>query len=117
MGGEGFGPVKILCPNIGEMPGLGSRRGRLGSRGRGDCIGDSDSLLITHLGNPEKCYETICLVLASKYLQNVSMKLSFNTMNYIKQEEKMDVSSIKNTDASFPELHMGNDIPETGHLY
>jgi hypothetical protein len=33
MGGEAFGPVKVLCPNVG--PGPGSRSGWAGEKGKG----------------------------------------------------------------------------------
>jgi hypothetical protein len=33
MGGEAFGPVKVLCPSIGECQGQEAGVGRLGSRG------------------------------------------------------------------------------------
>jgi hypothetical protein len=35
MGGEALGPVKILCPSIGECQGQEAGVGGLGSRGRG----------------------------------------------------------------------------------
>ena len=34
MGGEALGPVKVLCPNIGECQGQEAGVGRLGSRVR-----------------------------------------------------------------------------------
>jgi hypothetical protein len=34
MGGEALGPVKVLCPNMGECLGQEVGVGRLGSRGR-----------------------------------------------------------------------------------
>jgi hypothetical protein len=40
MGGEALGPVKVLCPSIGECQGQEVRVGRLGSRGSGEGIGD-----------------------------------------------------------------------------
>ena len=40
MGGEALGPVKVLCPSIGECLGQEAGVGRLGSRGRGERIGD-----------------------------------------------------------------------------
>jgi hypothetical protein len=39
MGGEAFGPVKVLCPSIGECQGQEAGVGRLLSRGRWDGIG------------------------------------------------------------------------------
>jgi hypothetical protein len=36
MGGEAFGPVKVLCPSIGECLGQEVGVGGLGSRGMGD---------------------------------------------------------------------------------
>jgi hypothetical protein len=35
MGGEVLGPVKVLCPSIGECQGQEARMGGLGSRRRG----------------------------------------------------------------------------------
>jgi hypothetical protein len=35
MGGESLGPVKVLCPSIGECQGQEAEVGGLGSRGRG----------------------------------------------------------------------------------
>jgi hypothetical protein len=35
MGGEAFGFVKALCPNVGECQGQKAEVGGLGSRGRG----------------------------------------------------------------------------------
>jgi hypothetical protein len=35
MGGEYLGPVKVLCPSIGECQGQEVQVGRLGSRGKG----------------------------------------------------------------------------------
>ena len=35
MGGEALGPVKVLCPSIGECQGQEAGVGALGSRGRG----------------------------------------------------------------------------------
>jgi hypothetical protein len=40
MGGEALDPVKVLCPSIGECLGQEAGVGGLGSRGRGDGIGD-----------------------------------------------------------------------------
>jgi hypothetical protein len=40
MGGEALGPVKILCPSIGEGQGQEEGVGGLGNRGRGERIGD-----------------------------------------------------------------------------
>ena len=40
MGGEVLGPVKVLCPSVGECQGQGVGVGGLGSRGRGKEIGD-----------------------------------------------------------------------------
>jgi hypothetical protein len=40
MGGEAFGPVKVLCPNIGKIQGQEAGVGGLVSRGRGKGIGD-----------------------------------------------------------------------------
>ena len=40
MGGEALGPVKVLCPYIGEFQGQEARVGGLGSRGREEVIGD-----------------------------------------------------------------------------
>jgi hypothetical protein len=41
MGREALGPVKVLCPSIGEGQGQEEARvGRLESRGRGEGIGD-----------------------------------------------------------------------------
>jgi hypothetical protein len=40
MGGEVLGPVKILCPSIGECQGQKEGVGGLVSRRRGDGIGD-----------------------------------------------------------------------------
>jgi hypothetical protein len=40
MGGEVLGPVKVLCPSIGECQGQESGVGGLGSRGSGEGIGD-----------------------------------------------------------------------------
>jgi hypothetical protein len=36
MGEEAFGPVKVICPSIGEFQGQEAGAGGLGSRGRGD---------------------------------------------------------------------------------
>ena len=36
MGGEAFGPVKVLCPSIGECQGQEAGVGELGSSGGGD---------------------------------------------------------------------------------
>ena len=38
MGGEAFGPVKVLCPIIGECQGQEAGVSGLGSRGRGEGI-------------------------------------------------------------------------------
>jgi hypothetical protein len=38
MGGEALGPVKVLCPSIGECLGQEAGVGGLGSRGRGERI-------------------------------------------------------------------------------
>jgi hypothetical protein len=35
MGGEALGPVKVLCPSVGEFQGQEAGVGRLGSRERG----------------------------------------------------------------------------------
>jgi hypothetical protein len=35
MGGEALGPVKVLCPSIGEYQGQEGGVGELGNRGRG----------------------------------------------------------------------------------
>ena len=40
MGGEALGPVKVLCPSIGECQGQEAGVGRLVSSGRGKRIGD-----------------------------------------------------------------------------
>ena len=40
MGVEALGPVKVLCPSIGECQGQKVGVGGLGSRGRGERIGD-----------------------------------------------------------------------------
>jgi hypothetical protein len=40
MGGEALGLAKILCPSIGECQGQEAGVGGLGSRGRGEVIGD-----------------------------------------------------------------------------
>jgi hypothetical protein len=39
MGGEALGPVKVLCPSIGECQGQEAGVGRLVSRGREERIG------------------------------------------------------------------------------
>ena len=39
MGGEALGPVKVLCPSIGEGQDWEWKWGRLGNRGRGERIG------------------------------------------------------------------------------
>ena len=39
MRGEAFGPVKALCPSVGECQGQEAGVGGLGSRGRGERIG------------------------------------------------------------------------------
>ena len=36
MGGEVFGPVKVLCPSIGKCQGQEAGRGGLGSSGRAE---------------------------------------------------------------------------------
>jgi hypothetical protein len=38
MGGEALGPVKVLCPSIGECLGQKTGVGELGSRGRRERI-------------------------------------------------------------------------------
>jgi hypothetical protein len=40
MGGETLGPMKVLCPRIGECLGQEMGVGRLGSRGKGERIRD-----------------------------------------------------------------------------
>jgi hypothetical protein len=40
MGGEALGPVKVLCLSIGECQGQDVGVGGLGTRGRGEWIGD-----------------------------------------------------------------------------
>jgi hypothetical protein len=40
MGEEALGPVKVLCPSIGECQGQEVGVGGLGRRGRGEGIGD-----------------------------------------------------------------------------
>jgi hypothetical protein len=40
MGEEALGPVKVLCPSIGECQGQDAEVGGLGSRGKGERIGD-----------------------------------------------------------------------------
>jgi hypothetical protein len=40
MRGEALGPVKVLCPSVGECQGQDSGVGGLGSRGRRKRIGD-----------------------------------------------------------------------------
>jgi hypothetical protein len=40
MGGEALGPVKVLCPSIGEGQGQEVGVGELGSMGRWEGIGD-----------------------------------------------------------------------------
>jgi hypothetical protein len=40
MGGEAFGPVKVLCPSVGECQGQEARVGGLVSRGREEGRGD-----------------------------------------------------------------------------
>jgi len=40
VGGEALGPVKVLCPSIGECLGQEAGVGELGSRGRGERIED-----------------------------------------------------------------------------
>jgi hypothetical protein len=40
MGDETFGPVKVLCPSVGECQGQEAGVGGLVSRGRMDRIGD-----------------------------------------------------------------------------
>jgi hypothetical protein len=39
MGGEALGPVKVLCPSVGECQGQEAGVGRLVSRGSGEGIG------------------------------------------------------------------------------
>ena len=39
MGGEALGPIKVLCPSIGECQGQDAGVGGLGSRGREEGIG------------------------------------------------------------------------------
>jgi hypothetical protein len=36
MGGEALGPVKVLCPSIGECQGPGSGSGWVGEQGEGE---------------------------------------------------------------------------------
>jgi hypothetical protein len=43
MGGEALGPLKVLCPNIGECLGQEVGMGGLGSRGSEERIGDFGS--------------------------------------------------------------------------
>ena len=40
MGGKALGPVKLVCPSIGECQGLEAGVGWLWSSGRGEEIGD-----------------------------------------------------------------------------
>ena len=40
MGGEALNLVKVICPSTGECQGQEVGVGRLGSRGRGEGIGD-----------------------------------------------------------------------------
>ena len=40
MVGEAFGPVKVLCPSVGECQGQEGGVGGLGSRGSGEGIGE-----------------------------------------------------------------------------
>jgi hypothetical protein len=40
MGAEALGPVKVLCPSIGQCPEPGMGVGGLGSRLRGEGIGE-----------------------------------------------------------------------------
>jgi hypothetical protein len=40
MGGEALGPMKVLCPSVGECQGQEVEVDRLGSRGGGEEIGD-----------------------------------------------------------------------------
>jgi hypothetical protein len=40
MGGEALGPVKVLCPSVGECQDQEAGVGGLVSRGRGEGIGD-----------------------------------------------------------------------------
>ena len=40
MRGEALGPVKVLCPNIGECLGQEAGVDGLGGKGRGERIGD-----------------------------------------------------------------------------
>jgi hypothetical protein len=42
MEGEAFGPVKTLCPSIGECQGQEAGVGGLVSRGRGEGMGEGD---------------------------------------------------------------------------
>jgi hypothetical protein len=45
VGGEAFGSVKVLCPNIGECQGQEAGVGGLGSGGRGGTRGLSEGKL------------------------------------------------------------------------
>jgi hypothetical protein len=40
VGGEALGPLKVICPSIGECQGQEVEVGRLVSRGRSERIGD-----------------------------------------------------------------------------
>ena len=40
IGGEALGPVKVLCPSVGECQGQEVDMGGVGKRGRGKRIGD-----------------------------------------------------------------------------
>jgi hypothetical protein len=39
MGAEALGPVKVLCPSVWGMPGLGRGSGSVGEQGEGEGIG------------------------------------------------------------------------------
>jgi hypothetical protein len=45
MGGEALGPVKVLCPSIGDCQGQEAGVGGLVSRGRGRDMGDFEGKL------------------------------------------------------------------------
>jgi hypothetical protein len=45
MGGEAIGPMKIICPSIGDCQGQEAGVGRLVSRGRAGCRGFSEGKL------------------------------------------------------------------------
>jgi hypothetical protein len=49
MGGEALGPVKALCPSIVECQGQEAEVGGLGSRGRGEGIGDFSERKLTYV--------------------------------------------------------------------